>query len=167
MPKTLTPDLPIGDIHHQWLVEEYEQHERGSWWYIIMISLGLVLVVYAMVTLNFLFALTIVLSAIIIFLQSHQTALQIPFAITELGVVVGSKFYQYNELGEFYIIYKPPEVKTIFIETKSIIRPTIRVHLHDQNPLEIRDTLRQYLPENVEKEEEPLAALAARRFKIH
>jgi membrane-bound ClpP family serine protease len=108
MPKILTPDITVGAVHHEWGVQEYEQHERSSWWYIAMITIGIILVVYAMLTLNFLFALSIVLIAIILFLQSHDEAMVIPFAITELGIVVGTKFYSYKELNQFYIIYQPP-----------------------------------------------------------
>jgi hypothetical protein len=167
MPKTLNPNMVVGEVHHEWAIQEYESHERSSWWYIVMITIGLGLVAYAMFTLNFLFAISIVLVAIILFLQSHDEAMYIPFAITELGIVVGNKFYEYKELSQFYIIYQPPEVKSLFIETKSALRPIIRIHLHDQNPIDVRDSLRQYLSEDLDKEEEPLADTFVRRLKIH
>ena len=82
MPKNLNEDVMLGDILHEWTIQEYENHSRGVWWYIIMISLGLVLVVYGVFTANFLFSLIIILFAIIMFLQSHNTPPQINFKIT-------------------------------------------------------------------------------------
>ena len=167
MPRSLTPDTLTGDVLQEWTIQEYDQHERGSLWYIIMITVGLALVAYGLLSDNFIFSLIIILSAIILFLQSHQEAPQVLFQITELGVVVGSRFYPYTELKDFYIIYNPPEVKTVYIEPKSTVRPTLRIPLLDQNPLDIRAHLQQFLPEDLEKEEEPASDAIARRWKIH
>ncbi len=167
MPRPLTEETSIGEVHHRWIISEYEQHERGSWWYIAMITLGLALVLYGAFTLNFLFSLIIILAWIILFLQSKTAPAQVTFQITELGIAIASRFYPYSELVQFYIIYNPPEVKTLFIETKSSMRPTIRIPLLEENPVEIRETLRQYLLEDLEREEEPMSDTLARRWKIH
>jgi len=167
MPKPLTEETLTGAVIHQWTIQEYEQHARGATWHVVMISAALILVLYGLFTDNFLFSLIIILAAIILFLQSHQEAPQVPFAITELGVAIGGKFYQYTELAGFYLIYNPPEVKTLYIDTKSAVRPMLRIPLLDQNPIEVRDSLRQFLTEDVEKEEEPRGDLLARRWKIH
>ena len=125
------------------------------------------MVVYGMLSGNFLFSLVIILFSIILFMQSHQEPLQVQFQITELGVVVGGKFYTFSELNAFYIIYNPPEVKTLYFETKSILHPNLRIPLLDQNPVELKHTLREYLAEDTEKEEEPLSDRAARNWKLH
>lgn len=167
MPKPLAEDVLIGSILHRWTIQEYDQHQRGVLWYIFMTSAGLILVAYGLISSNFLFSLIIILSAIIIFLQSHQAPQQILFQITELGVIIGNKFYSYGELDNFYIIYNPPEIKTLFIETKSALRPMLRIPLLDENPIEVRQDLRKYLDEDLEKEEEPRSDTVARRWKIH
>ena len=107
------------------------------------------------------------LFAIIIFLQSHQKPLELPFVITELGVVLNNRFYPYSELENFYIIYNPPEVKMLFIETLSTLRPALRIPLMDRDPNEVRHTLREFLSEDIEKEEEPFSDMVARRWQIH
>lgn len=167
MPKSFTPATLTGAVRHQWTMQEYERHQRGPWWYILVISLGLALVIYGIWDQNFLFSLIIILAAIILFLQSHLEAPPVQFMITELGVVVGTRFYSYSELEKFYLIYNPPEIKTLYMETQSTWRPTLRVPLLDQNPLALRQTLREFLPEDWEREEEPHADAAARRWKIH
>lgn len=166
MPKVLTEDLLIGEPIHEWMVKEYSRVNRGPWWYITMITLGIIFVVYALWTDNFLFALIVILFGIILYLQSNQESPEVVFAITDLGVVVGHKFYTFREFNSFYIIYQPPEVKTLFLQTKSAFRPIVRVPLEDMNPVEVRSTLLQYLEEDVEKQEEPLGDLVSRRWKI-
>ncbi|HOX60555.1 MAG TPA: hypothetical protein PLV72_00935 [Candidatus Magasanikbacteria bacterium] len=156
----------IGDVHLEWTVSEYEQYSRGPYWYIIMGSIGLFLVIYAVFTGNFMFALVIILSAIILFLQSHQMPNQIKFQITDTGVVLGRKFYAYSEFKDFYLFYNPPEVKTLFLQPISVMQPTLRVPLLDQDPTEVKFALRQYLAEDAERSEEPTSDTLSRRFKI-
>ncbi len=167
MPETLTKNSITGDVVHEWTVQEYDQHQRGLLWYIFMISGALVLVVYGFISNNFLFSLIIILSAIILFIQSYQAPPQVPFAITELGVILGNRFYKYSELKDFYIIYQPPEVKTLFIEPKSGLRPILRIPLLDQDPLDIREAMTMFLEEELEIEDEPFTDMFARRWKIH
>lgn len=167
MPKPLDQKTILGEVLHEWTIQEYEQHERGVRWYIIMIIVGLGMVFYGVLSGNFLFALIIILFAIILFLQSHQTPPQVRFQITELGVVVGNRFYSYLEFSGFYIIYNPPEVKTLYLETISSWRPKLIIPLLDINPIEVKHTLREFLPEHTEKEEEPLSDRAARNWRLH
>jgi len=167
MPQLLDGNVIIGDILHEWSIAEYEQYERNWIWYLLMGTLGTVFVVYAVLSGNFLFALIIVLFSIILFMQSHQQPVILPFKIAEFGIVVNNRFYPYAELDSYYIVYNPPDVKMLFIETKSSVRPIVRVPLMDMNPNDVRQTLREFLPEDLEKEEEPFADMMARKWRIH
>jgi len=167
MPKKIDEDILTGDTLHEWTIQEYEQHDRGVGWYIVMILAGLALVLFALLTGNFLFALIIVLFGIIMFLQSHQVPPQVPFKITELGVILNNRFYAWSEFTGFYIIYQPPHVKTLFIETDSAFRPLLRIPLLDIDPISVRNTMQDYLEEDLEKEEEPMSDRFARNWRIH
>ncbi len=167
MAQIIQEDTLIGEILKEWTIQEYEKHSRGVLWYIIMGGFGLFFVIYGVVTNDFLFSLIIILFAVILFLQAHQEPKQILFQITELGVVVGSKFYSFTELESFFLIYNPPDVKTLFLEVKGTMKPMIRVPLLDMNPVEVKNVLRAYLPENFERETEPLSDRAARNWQIH
>ncbi len=167
MPKVIDDSTIVGNPLMEWSVAEYDQHERPTAWYVLMTIIGVTLVGYGIFTNNFMFALIIILFAIVIFLQSHQDPIVIPFSITELGVVINNRLYTYSELTDFYIIYNPPEVKMLFLETKSSLRPRLRIPLMDENPNEVRELLLEFLEENLAKEEEPLSDMVARRWRIH
>ncbi len=166
MPKVVDESLLTGNTLLEWSIAEYDEHVRPTAWYVIMTAVGSVLVGYAILTDNFMFAIIIVLFAIIVFLQSHQKPIVIPFRITELGVIINNRLYQYSELKDFYIIYQPPEVKMLFIETIATMRPRLRIPLMDMNPNEVRELLLEFLEENVQKEEEPLSDKIAREWRI-
>lgn len=168
MPKKIEENLNIGEILHEWSIPEYEQHERNRAWYIIMGVVGTILIAYSLLSSNFLFSLVLILFIIIIFLQSHQEPIIIPFRITDLGVIVNDRFYQYSELNEFYIIYNPEEgLKMLYLETAGNFTPRLRVPLMDNDPNEIRITLRSFMEENIGKEEEPFSDMIGRKWRIH
>lgn len=168
MPKKIEENLNIGEVLHEWSIPEYEQHERNRAWYIIMGIIGVVLMGYSLLSSNFLFSLILILFIIIIFLQSHQDPIIIPFRITDLGVIVNDRFYSYSELDEFYIIYNPEEqIKILYVETMGNFTPRLRVPLMDNDPSEIRVTLRSFIEENIEKEEEPFSDMLGRKWRIH
>lgn len=156
----------MGEALHEWIIKEYVQYERGVRWYVLMGAAAVALVLYGMLTSNFLFSLIIILAAIILFLQSHQKPAEIPFQITELGVALNNKFYSYSEIDSFYIVYQPPEIKTLFLQQKSLFHPVLRISLEEANPVEVRNTLREFLSEDTEREEEPLSDTVARKWKI-
>ncbi len=167
MPQLIKDDLDLGQVLHEWGFQEYEHYERGKSWYVFMAIIGLFLVFYAIFTGNFLFAVIIVLFSIILFLQNHQNPAKVLFQITNTGIVVGTRFFSYSEFEGFYLIYNPPEVKTLFLETKSFWQPLLRIPLLDQNPIEIKHSLREFLPEHSEKEDEPLSDRIGRSWRIH
>lgn len=162
----LNSNVNIGDVQYEWSVKEYERHERGKNWYLIMSVLALLLIGYGVVSGNYLFALITVLFGIILFMQDMVEPMEVYFALTNTGIVVGKKFYRYSELNNFWIIYNPPFTKNLYFGQNSILRHRIQVPLYDFDPRPIREYLVQYLQEDLEQEEEPLSDRMSRLMKI-
>ena len=156
-----------GDIVFDWVVNEYEKHQRSKRWYVIMALVGIALLLYSVISGNYLFALIVVLFGIVLFLQDMQKPMQVSFAITETGIVVGSTYYPFKEIINYWMIYNPPEVKNIYFSTNSILKHRLQVPLLDNDPRPIRDFLNQFLVEDLEQEEEPLSDRLGRMFKLH
>lgn len=167
MPKDLTKEnVNPGNIVYQWTFKEYEKYSRGRRWYMVMGLLAAVCIVYAMVSGNYLFALIIILFGIILFLQDTQEPAQMDFTITDSGIVLGAKYYPYADLDNFWLIYNPPEIKTLYFSLKNAIKHRLNIPLADVNPVELRDYLSQFLNEDLDQEEEPLSDRISRLFKI-
>jgi hypothetical protein len=165
MAKEITDDQDFGKVFFGWQFSEFPKYERKRGWYIWGAIVVVLFVVYSIATANFLFALITIISAltVLLFKQSDNF---IDFKITEDGIVVDKKFYEYKEIKNFYIIYEPPEVKTLYFEPKSFFSPRIPIHLEDQNPVLIRKTLLQYLDEDLDRENEPTSDQFSRLFKL-
>ena len=157
----------IGDIVYKWKVREYEPQERTQRWYLLMGIIAVLLIIFGIFTANYLFILVVVLFSIVLMLHGVQPPLEINFIITELGIVVGQRFYKYSELQNFWIIYNPPEVKNLYFGFDKFFKHRLTIPLHNYDPRPIRDHLIQYVEEDLEQEEEPFSERLARVFRLY
>lgn len=150
-----------------WEIPEYDRHDREKSWYIKASLIALVLVIYSFLTANFLFAIIIIVAALVVIMNDSRESEKIVFSITDDGVVVGSRFYDYDDINNFSVIYKPKlGVKNLYFEFKSLFRHRLSIPLEDMNPLPIRENLLKYLPEDLERTDQPLSEGLARWFKL-
>jgi hypothetical protein len=132
----------------------------------VTIIIGVFLLLFAIFTANFLFAMIIIIAAVILFLRHNEPAKNIIFTIYEDGIRVGNKFYEFKEIKDFYVIYEPPEVKSLYFEFKSVLQPRLQISLEDMNPIKVREILLDYLEEDLDQENEPLSDGLGRMLKL-
>ena len=150
-----------------WQVPEYERHERSKVWYINASIISLLLLLYCFLTGNFLFAMIIIIVAFVIILHDGRQPERVQISLTDEGVKVGKKFYDYDEIKDFSLVYKPrQEIKNLYFEFKNVIRPRLSIPLFDKNPLPIRNFLLKYLPEDLDRTDLPLSEALAKFFKL-
>lgn len=153
-------------VVHEWTIPEYEQPARGMWWYLIATIVAIALLIWAVVTLNFLFAVILVMSAVILARQTLKPPKRLRVRILETGISIGDTTYEYTELRNFWILYEPPHIKKLTLTFRSAFRPSISIPLEHQNPVPLRKTLKEYLPEDLEREGEPATDALGRILKI-
>jgi hypothetical protein len=147
-----------------WTAPAYQHYHRGKWWFAASALAGAGLVTYSFITANFLFAVLVVMFAIIVVLQSVHQPRTLDVAVTDMGVLLGERFIPHRDLKSFWFVYDPP-VKNLYLEFRRGLFPHEVVLMDNQNPLEVRDALKQFLPEDFEHEE-PNFELFARIFKL-
>lgn len=150
-----------------WRVPEYEKHERTKIWYAAVILIGALLLFYSFYTANFLFAVIIIVAALVIIINDGRHPDLVDVILTTEGIMVGRKFYDYDEIKDFSIVYKPNlGVKNLYFEFKSAVRHRLSIPLDDMNPLPIRENLLKYLPEDLERTDQPTSEGLAKLFKL-
>ncbi len=141
-------------------------------------------------TSNFIFAVIIVFGAILIILTDGKKQTSMNVEISDEGVRVGKEFYQYEQLDNFFIIYKPKEdTKNLYLEFKRFVKPEVSetaknsryewllwlmnftrtrlsIPLEDMNPLITRKNLLRYLKEDLEKTNIPLSEKLSELLKF-
>lgn len=162
------PKLPedIGDIHIEWDFPEFVQEVRSRAWYIGFTLVLAALLIYAIITANYLFAIILVLSVFIIVYQFFQKPRLIPVVIGEDGIILDKKFYPYKILRSFAIIYEPPLTKFLYIDFKADFKKSMPIPLEDINPIKVREYLLNYIEEDIEREEEDIDENLAHIMKI-
>ncbi len=159
--------IDYGDEIMGWKVPEYEKHERTKSWYIIATTVALLLLLFSFVTLNFLFAVIIIVVALVVIIHDGREPDKIKVSITDEGVFVGKKFFDFDEFRNFAVVYKPhQEVKNLYFEFKSFIRPRLSIPLQNVNPLSIRKNLLKYISEDLDRTDQSLSEGLAKLFKL-
>jgi len=149
-----------------WSFPEYESHEHPRGWWIGFSVLSGGLLLFALLTANFLFALIIIMLAAIILYRHYHEPSEVDFIITMRGIQVGNREYRWKELEKFWLAYEPPQVKSLIITFKSSVRRHMTIPLLEQDPLQVREILGEYLEEDLDEEAEPSSDAWGRVFRI-
>ncbi len=157
---------PYGQTIIGWEVDEYTRHQRSVFWYIAITIIGVGLIIYALMTANFLFAVIILMFGIISFLSGMREPQRIEVVITNMGALIGPTFYPFKDLRNFSIVYEPPEVKTLYIDFHSGWRPFMSVSLEETDPNVVREALLPYVTEDLKRNDETLTDMLTRMYKL-
>ena len=150
-----------------WNVSEYEKYKRSKLWYVFSILVAIFLILFSFWTNNFLFSIIIIIAALIIILNDGSEPINVDIKITEEGMIIGKKFYDYDEFKNFSIVYKPHfNIKNLYFEFKNILKHRLSIPLDDINPLPIRENLLKYLHEDLERTDQPLSERLSKFFKL-
>jgi len=154
-----------GQVFFEWSFPEFAVNQRSKSWYFWAGLIAGAFFLYSVIVANYLFAVFILITAGII-LMFHRSDNQVDFKIAEDGILVNNKFFDYKILDHFFVIYDPPHVKTLYFEPKSYFNPRIPIPLEDQDPVAIRETLLEYLREELDREDEPVTDQIGKIFKL-
>ncbi|HEU0051234.1 MAG TPA: hypothetical protein VFQ60_04240 [Patescibacteria group bacterium] len=165
-PPEVQESLILGQDRFVWEAPMHERYERGSRWYIIMAVIAFFLIAYAVWTENFLFAFLILLMAIILVLTGNEEPKHALVQIGDAGIVWDGKLCLYRDLDHFAIVYQPPQTKVLYLDHRNPIIPRLRIPLEEENPLELRDHLKQFLREDLDLHDEHLSDIVARLLRI-
>lgn len=136
-----------------WNAPEYIKYKKGKLWYAIFAIIMLASTIGAYIYGSLLFALALLgfLVAYLIFDIRHPRNVKI--TISEIGIKMGSKVYQFSRIRAFWITYNPPYISTLSIRVHNEFMVDIEIQLNGMNPVDIHNFLSTKLPEMEGKEE--------------
>ena len=147
----------------EWQAIEHTHRPKSPVWFVVLaaattLAVGLQIFFYA----NFIGALTLAFIGGLIYYVAQQKPNIMRYRIMVDGIALNNTLYHYQDLEAFNVIYEPGEVKTVIFRSKRRLSPYIHMEIGDADPVEIRDVLLEFLPEDQELEE-PLVDIIARR----
>ncbi len=165
-PTEVEQELMVNQDRFVWEAPSFESSTRGPRWYLLMTIATVFLVAYAIWTANFLFAFIILLIAVILILAGNEKPRQVLVQVGDNGIVWDGKLHLFQNMDRFSIIYQPPLSKVLYLEAKSSLTPRIRIPLENEDPILLREHLRQYVKEDLDLQDEHLSDILARLLKI-
>jgi len=152
-------------IFAKWEIPAYPHYERGALWYVITGLIGGILVIIAFATYNFLLAVLVVMVGVVMVIQGGVRPPTIEVEVGPSGIKRGGHFYAYSSIDHFWIVYDPPIKGLHFVVPRSMF-PTVHIPIDDQDPVELRATLKKFLREDIERDSEPVMDTVSRILKI-
>lgn len=131
----------------RWRAPEYEKYERGRKWYLYVALVLLAIVAYAVYTDSPIMAITFVLIGVVGYIFINRDPQVIDFAMTQDGIIAGQELYAFDNIKSFWIFYEPHDIKVVSLHTKSTLMPYVHIPIHNEDPVEIRRVLLEYIPE--------------------
>ena len=99
------------------------------------------LIVWGIFSHSTVFSVVVLLLAGVFYLTHKKQPREIDAAITGLGIVFGDEFYPFVDVRKFWILYDPPEVKTLNLLLKKGTVREVQIELQNQDPSEVRAIL--------------------------
>jgi hypothetical protein len=165
MPERVTEDFDH-EVFHSWEIPEYIQYPHSRRWYLIAGGLVLAAIIYSVFfDDNYLFAFILLLITIVFAFHEMREPRITQFGITDSGIIWHGIFFAFKEIRNFWILYES-DAQNIYFIFKNATTPRLTIPLMDENPVEIRDTLKRYLFEDTARDEEPLGDVVGKVLKF-
>lgn len=148
-----------------WNALSHTQAARPAAWYLIFGIISLALIFFGIYNHSILMVITFCVIILSVLLFTNQRPSTLVYKATKTGIISGNTIYPYKTVKTFWIIYNPPVVKTLNFETSAYLNNLISLELGNQDPMELKLFLSQYIPEDLDREE-PFTDSLARNLKI-
>ena len=150
-----------------WQIKDYEHKGHDKKWYIIAGLIALILIAYSIFTHNYLFALLILMAAVLIYVLDQEEPMLIDLTISGSGIHLGQKTITYERLKDFAVVFRPNDnIRNLYFDYKNTARHRLSFPLNGTDPLILRRFLLKYLPENLERTDAPLSEGLAKMLKL-
>lgn len=136
-----------------WTAPEYIHYPKSRLWFGVLLFVGAGLIIYFLTQRDFLTALLFVLLLIVLFYFARKHPQTLHIHITHTGLKINNLKLPYQQIKSFWIVYDPPEVKTLNFETAAYLNRFLTLQLENEDPVQIRQFLLQFLSEDLDRGE--------------
>jgi len=155
--------MPSETTIFEWQAPDHIYRPKTVRWYIVFAAVCTAIVCLFITVANFTAAVAVAILSAMVYYVVQKKPRAVRYRILGSGIAVDNLLYPYPELESFNIVYQPGEVKSAIIRTKRRLSPFLHLEIGDADPVEVRDVLLEYVPED-QNLEEPLVDILARRL---
>lgn len=136
----------------KWLAVEYREIKRTNDWYWAVGITAVALTIASILIKNFLFAIFIILSTILIFYFAKRKPQEIEITINKKGIAVGELLYPTESIKHFWIDHHSDHYPKLLFMSSRMFDPIISVYINEEIESEIKEILSHKIPEKKIKE---------------
>jgi len=131
-----------------WKTPEFIPMPRGKTWFTVASIIVISLIAYAIYTDAATMAIVFILLAGLFFMTHNKEPRMVEVRITPLGVHYDDKFYAFNTINAFWVVYHEPFVRVLYLRM-GVKTPFqyVKIELNGQNPVDVRRMLAKEIPE--------------------
>ncbi len=165
--KTVTPELPVDEstVLIGWPMPEFEKYTRSKRWYWVAGGVVALVLLYAVLDGNFLFAFLTVLLALIVVFHEIKQPRNVYFTLTETSITLDMSVIPHKEISVYWLAVRDGQLVAYF-DFKNVFRPRVVVPIPDEVVTEVATVLDRYLEHDEAKDSIPRTDSWARRLKL-
>mgnify|MGYP001614004482 FL=1 len=145
-------------------IEPHQQSSNKSAAIVIAACFALIGLAYIFFQGEILTAVFFFLVLLIVLVFAFKEKRPVFWEIDRHGVTIDTSFFPYSDLKSFWIEYRPGYIKEISLRSKKWYHGYFKIPFNRENPLEIRELLLEFLPE--ERHEDSLIETINRNLGI-
>lgn len=131
-----------------WSIQEYTQRKKSTDWYWGVGIVAIAGVVLSAVFGNFLLAVLILISGVLLIAFSGKNPEIIYVDISEQGIGVQNKLYPYHNIKNFWILDRGDAPAKLILNIERMVNPILSLPIHPDVPLEgLREILLTFITE--------------------
>lgn len=130
-----------------WEAKEHVPTKRNKKILILLSFFLFLIILYALLTQSPIMAITFILIGVMVYINLNHESKSLLFSLDTEGVHIGRELYPYENIYSFWIFYEPGKRKYLSLHTNGDLTPYVHIPIGDEDPLIIRKTLLQFLPE--------------------
>lgn len=148
-----------------WVAPEFVHYPKSRLWFFVLLAAAALLVGYFSWQKEFLTAVLFAVLFLTVFYFSRAKPREFHIEIDKTGIKLNASRIRFSALKSFWIIYEPPEVKTLNFETTAYLNRFLTLQIENEDPVAIRFFLLKYLPEDLDRGE-TMSDILARKLKF-
>jgi hypothetical protein len=148
-----------------WQAPEYQEYRKHPLWFIGFGLVMALLVLYGIYTKSWTTAIMFGMFAFVGLIYASQKPKTIIIKLSGTGVQVHTQQIDYRAIRKFWVVYNPPVIRCLYLETTSYLNPIVKIELANQDPRMVKSFLSKYVEEDLDGMES-LVDVVARKMKF-
>lgn len=158
---TLTPET---GKRIEWEAPSFYYHPQKRYFALVVIVLFCGAGAMLFYRMDPLTAIFLILSSIVLILYANKKPTMSKIVVSHAGVTIDDQVYYYKELKSFWLDYSSHGQRELSLEVRKWYMPYIKVSVENQNPVEIRSLMVNFVTER--EHEKSLIDLISRKFGL-